>query len=184
MRARGKNGRFESNPLKIGGFFKCISCGVEKEANTENFRIINKGRDCESLSKTCRKCCSKIGKVNYEKRKADPEYRKSRLERTKAWRNKNKARVALNNYKSIDARKGLECTMTVDDIAELQSMPCHYCGDTERIGADRINNELAHTKENCFPCCPDCNMCKSNKFSVDEMVVIGAAIRIVKKSRK
>ena len=38
--------------------------------------------------------------------------------------------------------------------------PCVYCGDTKRIGADRIDNTKGHTKENCVPCCIECNIAR------------------------
>lgn len=182
-RKRSPDGKFSGDPLLPGGFHNCNLCGTKKEADEKNFRVINKGKTCESLSKTCRKCEYQKGKDKHARNMKNPDFAETRRKRCRDWRNNNRSKVALKNYQSIDKKKGLTCTMTIDDVEELQSMQCHYCGDTERVGADRINNSLAHTRDNCLPCCPDCNICRSNTFSVDEMMVIGSAIRLVKKSR-
>jgi hypothetical protein len=64
---------------------------------------------------------------------------------------------------------------------------CYYCG----IGVvwkphgtfsnghhlDRKDNSLGYSKKNCVVCCPRCNRAKSNHFTYEEWVQIGAVIR-------
>ena len=38
--------------------------------------------------------------------------------------------------------------------------PCVYCGDSGKVGLDRINNEKGYTEENSAPCCKTCNFMK------------------------
>ena len=61
--------------------------------------------------------------------------------------------------------------------------PCIYCGNTHRVGLDRINNELGHTRDNIVPCCYDCNCARNNNFSFEEMKEIGKVISKIKEKR-
>jgi hypothetical protein len=66
---------------------------------------------------------------------------------------------------------------------------CHYCGEhilwtktsTGKNGngyhLDRKDNSLGYSKENCVVCCPRCNRAKSNHFTYEEWVEIGALIK-------
>lgn len=62
--------------------------------------------------------------------------------------------------------------------------PCVYCGDTEKIGCDRIDNDKPHYESNVVPCCYPCNAARNRNFTYDEMLVIGESIRIVKENRR
>lgn len=183
-RIRLENGKFGSNnPLHPGGVHKCNLCGIEKEATTENFRILNKGKSCESLNKTCRECVNKKQREMHERRKSDPAFIESRRKTQEKYRRNNRVKCLLKNYQGIDKRKGQVCTLSLSDIEALVSNPCVYCGDTERIGLDRIDNSKPHILGNVQPCCPDCNICRSDRFTVGEMMGIGKAIRSVKIAR-
>lgn len=60
---------------------------------------------------------------------------------------------------------------------------CYYCGDTHRLGLDRIDNSKGHTKDNVVICCYDCNVARSNNFSYEEMLILGKTIRKIKSKR-
>ena len=67
----------------------------------------------------------------------------------------------------------------------IQCAECTYCGMTDdSMVADRVDNSKGHTKDNCIPACPLCNAVRGDRLTVDEMKVIGKAIREVKLSRK
>ena len=68
-------------------------------------------------------------------------------------------------------------------INNILTKPCIYCGDTKRIGCDRIHNDGGHTKDNVVPCCYDCNCARNNNFSYEEMKVLGKTIREIKNNR-
>jgi hypothetical protein len=80
-----------------------------------------------------------------------------------------------------------------EDFIELSQQPCHYCGSLPNTsynkyahraiakvsefalengtftynGLDRIDSNQPHSKDNCVPCCIDCNTAKSD-WSVQE----------------
>lgn len=97
-----------------------------------------------------------------------------------------KASKMISSYKHKDRLNNTSiCDIDIDWMIEnIITKPCYYCGDTHRIGCDRIDNSKGHTKDNVIPCCYDCNCARNNNFSVEEMKVIGKAIKQVKENRK
>jgi hypothetical protein len=89
----------------------------------------------------------------------------------------------LGAYRLSDAKKGLVCDITIDHMREIVKNGCVYCGDKEKIGLDRIDNTVGHTKNNTVPSCYACNCARNNNFSYAEMIEIGKSIRKVKESR-
>ena len=84
------------------------------------------------------------------------EYRKNYLNTKHGW-----AYSILHNYNKADKKynrgKG---DLTVDWIVEnVLSKPCAHCGESDwhKIGCNRIDNDLPHTKSNVEPCCWECN---------------------------
>lgn len=184
IRESGVDGKFiSSGKIEYGGVVECKSCRKVKECSPENFMLTNKGKKSESVSKRCRNCDYLAGRDRHAESMSNPEFANRRREASKEWRSKNRHIVALKNYVAIDKKKGFVCSLTKEDVEKIQSMPCVYCGDTERIGADRIDNSTGHTLENCVPCCADCNVARSDNFTHEEMKIIGSAIRTVKRNR-
>lgn len=96
-----------------------------------------------------------------------------------------KASKMLSSYRCRDKKKGLEiCDMDIDYMLNnIIRKPCVYCGDTRRVGADRIDSSKGHTKDNVVPCCVECNQVKGDMFSYEEMLVLGKTIREIKEKR-
>lgn len=70
---------------------------------------------------------------------------------------------AYRVYKSTAATKGKEFPLSVEEFAAIVLLSCVYCGeDSKRIGIDRIDNTKGYIKENCAPCCKNCNYMKKN----------------------
>ena len=92
----------------------------------------------------------------------------------------------IASYKHKDSINGVTiCDIDIDwFIKNISNKPCIYCGDTNRVGCDRIDNSKGHTKDNVVPCCYDCNCARNNNFSYEEMLIIGKTIKKVKKLRK
>lgn len=86
-------------------------------------------------------------------------------------------------YKYRDKTKNLENDLDLEFVKNLIKNPCIYCGDTENIGLDRIDNSKGHTKNNVIPCCYICNCARMNNFSFEEMKILGKAIREIKLCR-
>lgn len=98
---------------------------------------------------------------------------------------KDKASKMIAAYRCKDRNKRLNCDLDVPwfiDNILLQS--CFYCGTNKYVGADRINNNLGHTKDNIIPCCYICNTTRNNNFSVEEMKLIGETIKTININRE
>lgn len=178
-------GRFSANTdrRQYGGFIVCRRCHVEKESTPENFKMGNKAK-FPAVSEVCRECENKAARERHERQKNDPAYQKRRKAAQAKHRVKNRAAMILRNYQAIDSRKGQPCDLTLADVERITSNPCTYCGDTDRIGLDRIDNNAGHTVENSLPCCPDCNVARGDRFTVEEMRrFIGPGIAAAKASR-
>lgn len=103
---------------------------------------------------------------------------------SKKWKINNREKYLICTYSIIDKKKNLTCDLTVEWMKEnITSKPCTYCGDTETIGCDRIDNTKGHTQDNCIPCCPECNLTRGNRFSIAEMIKIGMTIKQIKQDR-
>lgn len=69
-------------------------------------------------------------------------------------------------------------------LKNISRKECFYCGDTKNIGLDRIDNNKGHTKDNVIPCCIECNIVRSDRFTVEEMLIIGETIKKIKELRE
>lgn len=96
---------------------------------------------------------------------------------------RDKASKMISAYKCKDKKRNLSCDLDVEFMINLMNKPCIYCGDTQFIGADRINNSIGHVKNNVLPCCYTCNTVRNNVFSYEEMLVLGKVIRELKNKR-
>jgi hypothetical protein len=96
-----------------------------------------------------------------------------------------KASKMIASYKCKDYKNGTDiCDIDIDwMIDNILTKKCIYCGDNKRIGCDRIDNKLGHTKNNVVPCCIECNTARNNMFSFEEMKVLGKTIREIKQNR-
>jgi hypothetical protein len=96
-----------------------------------------------------------------------------------------KASKMISSYNNNDLKKGLKkSNLTIDWFIEnIFKKQCIYCGDNNRIGADRIDNNKNHDTNNVVPCCYECNVARNKNFTHEEMFIIGDAIRRVKNNR-
>lgn len=90
----------------------------------------------------------------------------------------------LSAYRCKDKKKGFITTVTKEYLENIiYNGKCIYCGDTHNIGLDRIDNNRGHEIGNVVPCCYECNVARGNNFSFKEMLLIGKAIKKIKKER-
>lgn len=121
----------------------------------------------------------KIGKEEYneyqnEHKKTSSYYKEwyeknkeKKLDYSKQYKNTplGRAHNLLAAYRKSDKKYNRrEGDLTAKWIVEnIFTKKCQYCGETDwhKLGCDRIDNTLPHTKENVVPCCFKCN-CKKH----------------------
>lgn len=97
---------------------------------------------------------------------------------------KKKATKMLNQYKLKDKKRGYDFNIDLNWFKDqVENGHCFYCGDTKRLGLDRIDNNKGHTMDNVVVCCYDCNVARSNNFSHEEMIILGKTINEIKSKR-
>ena len=109
------------------------------------------------------------------------EYRKNNIDKQREYNAKfSKSKIGralklVNNYKRHDNDAGREGFNLERDwvVEHIFNSSCIYCGDSnwKHLGADRIDNNLPHTPENCVCSCGICNFTRNGKgMSVEEFV--------------
>jgi hypothetical protein len=117
-------------------------------------------------------------------KKHSKQYYKDNADEFIRYRKEHREHILLNSYKRIDKKKGFVCDLTVDWLKEnITSKPCHYCGSTDRIGCDRIDNAKGHAKNNVLPSCWICNGIRGDIFTVEEMCFMGQTKKVIFDSR-
>lgn len=159
---------------------KCPCCNIDKELDLNNFTS-NKQRK-NGYSFYCKSCRSKTRGNEWQKYyKNDPEALENLRIRQRNYTNNTlsgKAITLLKAYKTSDRNKNrffdLPKKWFIENILEKT---CYYCGSSNQIGADRINNSKGHSMDNVLPCCSVCNSVRSDIFTVEEMIKIGKTIK-------
>lgn len=92
-----------------------------------------------------------------------------------------------NTLVRLAKKRAVQVLLSYEEYVEFtKQKECHYCGNfllwnpyNKMNGhkLDRKDNSLGYTKDNCVVCCPRCNRAKSNHFTYEEWVQIGALIR-------
>lgn len=93
---------------------------------------------------------------------------KSTLSRDKPLKDLTPAERKAEGYIKRANRKGIEFSLTVDQIDTLLNTPCIYCGDKANC-LDRADSKKGYTRENVQPSCNTCNMMKYT-HSIDEFI--------------
>lgn len=149
-----------------------------------------KGRLRSKVKFLCEKCnCETIQRLEEIKRRGTL-CKKCKLKEnsTKEFKYKDLELTCANVLKSrMNKRyikRGLNCTLTGNEILELVKSKCHYCGDEASNmflynqpnfeykfyynGIDRIDSSKGYIKGNVLSCCKTCNISKMdmdyNKF--------------------
>lgn len=90
-----------------------------------------------------------------------------------------KASKMMAQYRLTDRNKNfvgeiISIEWFIDNI--LKAI-CVYCLTPNRVGADRVDNNKGHTKENIVPACYRCNTTRGNQFTHEQMLKLGKFIR-------
>jgi len=150
--------KYTDDELREMGWKRCNSC-EEMKPPEQYYKSARRN----NLSYSCKPCHRKIVR-SYRKVEGSYAYWYKRLERVR------------NSAK----KRGLECTLTVQDIREIKESPiCEYCkAETDLITLDRLDNDRGYVRGNIVPACYLCNKLKSTlPFDMVEMEMIGRAVR-------
>lgn len=87
------------------------------------------------------------------------------------------------SIKTAQRKRGIEIGLSMDEFAQIITMPCHYCGAEPEIkkyrnankiaprmslranGVDRVDSGVGYVRANCVPCCKRCNIAKNTMSS-------------------
>lgn len=125
---------------KIKVLCKCEDCGLERYIEYDS--LIN--RKNSSYNKTGETLCSECA-----------NHRMNGV---------NSGRYIHGNnlypqYRSNARIRGYEFELTIEEFENLIPNNCFYCSQPSN-GIDRWDNNIGYIKENCVPCCKDCNFLK------------------------
>ena len=89
-------------------------------------------------------------------------------------------------YKNRAKRKELTFSITKEEFLNIARKPCFYCGKINSNymiagkrnggfyynGIDRFDNNVGYIKENCTPCCKNCNKAKLDQTHEDFLSMV------------
>jgi hypothetical protein len=135
----------------------CKQCHESKEDSMFGMMSYGKGRTDKKFRSICKSCSVSNLKSKY------PTSREQNL---------------IYQYRRMDGLKGRTCNLTADWVkSNITNKPCSYCGTTDNIGCDRLDNTKGHTIDNVIPSCKLCNSIRGNRFTHDQMVRLGTFIK-------
>ena len=73
--------------------------------------------------------------------------------------------LVYRQYQYKAKERNLTFRLTLEDFEKLISQPCHYCGDYEVMGVDRVDNRIGYLVSNSVPCCSECNFMKKDMLA-------------------
>lgn len=161
----------------------CFRCNRSFGATPENF-YREKNRPL-GLSYECKEC-HRARKKGRDRRKErwsalTPEQKILRQARMRRWSRTQRGRAThlRKAYQRID-----KCDLTAEEILVFIEQPCVYCGTTTvNRGLDRIDNSKPHVKGNVQTACKDCNIMRGDRFTVEEMMLIGRTVAEIRAAR-
>jgi hypothetical protein len=144
----------------------CIKCHETKTEDNFPFR-----KDISRYRSTCRSC---ENTRRYDRVLNDDQKENRKLANRKYARNKNhkisllrqdplhRSRFIVEDTRKSDKKRYLDNDLTIEFTEDLIALGCSYCGNTERMTLDRIDNAIGHTKNNVVASCYRCNMIRGN----------------------
>jgi hypothetical protein len=174
-----------SNIKNIDGFRRCYLCDHTFPATNEYFpkdknRPLGLGYQCKPCAKIKSKEREKPRPLRWQEMSEEDKIKRKAVQKKHiangGWR-----AMRVGAYRYYDTKKGLSCDLTTKWFREnIQNKSCVYCKrDNVRIGCDRIDNSIGHTMANVVPSCGDCNKCRQDIFTHEEMLKLGPHIAII-----
>ena len=165
------------NTLRPKGL--CIDCEEQ---------VVPGRRRCARHLEASREACSKYQHTDKGKAVLARSYHKNKHKHVERKRRYGEGVGRFIRAKaSTTWRRGEgEWPITEEEYATLVSCPCFYCLFPlmpSGTGLDRIDNKHGYHLSNVVSACADCNIARNDRFTLEEMQVIGLAIREVKLER-
>jgi hypothetical protein len=157
---------------KYGVGYECLACHSKRKKGRDRSKELVENLTPEQHAKlkarALRYSRSAKGKIV-----SDSQYERDR------------SKFLVRSYVRRDKLKGFENNIDVIWFDQnIDGKPCYYCGsEDDFVGCDRIDNDRGHTVDNVVPACRSCNVTRGNRFTCEEMKILGEAIRLVKDSR-
>jgi hypothetical protein len=139
--------------------------------------------ECE-VNEVWRPCYYFSNRQKYEK---FLDIRCRRCSNTHNW---DKARKPFESLYSILKTRRDDTSLTFEEFLEFTKVEtCCYCdqqviwaprGGRGATNLDRKDSSKGYSRKNCVVCCGECNRIKSNKYSYEEMLLIGATLKTIK----
>jgi hypothetical protein len=111
-----------------------------------------------------------LAELKYQLEHGKPKRTKTKttLPRSKPFKDLTLAERKIEGYTKRAMKKGIEISLTVEQVESLLNTPCIYCGDKADC-LDRIDSKKGYTIENVQPSCNTCNMMKYT-HATDEFI--------------
>ena len=159
--------------------------------NRQEKRKLGLCYDCDKPADALRTRCTKHRKssVAISERYQKTEKGKKTAVRLKDWlinwrKNYRRAKGRFQYVKKHALRKNKEWKLSESEYYVLISQPCFYCNlknDVQAgIGLDRLNNKKGYIRGNIVSCCSICNYVRGDRFSPEEMKLIGLVIQKIR----
>ncbi len=138
---------------------RCSKCLKLKQK--EDFSKRSDGKSKDGLESLCKKC------KQLSKRK---------------WYHKTKTNIASRFKVAQDSakRRNLKFNINYEIYEKLISLPCDYCKsdiyNEMGVGLDRLDNNKGYTTSNVVPCCGNCNLGRTNRYTHEEWKVMVQAL--------
>ncbi len=120
------------------------------------------------------------GKVILENYHSTGEYKSIQSKNTAKWKRNNHFKSA----KIYAKQRGKDWTLSEKQYNKLINDVCFYCshenGVETGVGLDRLDNTRGYHIDNVVNCCALCNYTRADRFSVEEMKLLGKVIHQVK----
>lgn len=124
------------------------------------------------MKKICTKCEIEKDLNEFYRDKSKKDGRKSQCAECVS-----KKQKEYSYYKYNAKRRNLSFTISKKEFRCVMSQPCWYCGATDKIGLDRVNNKKGYIPYNVISCCSNCNFLRGN-LTIDEFLERVRAIKV------
>jgi hypothetical protein len=91
------------------------------------------------------------------------------------------AELVFHQYQYKAKARNLTFRLRLPEFETLVRQPCHYCGEYEVMGLDRVDNRIGYLPSNVVPCCMECNFMKR---SMEKHRFVNRAVKIARHQEK